>query len=272
MLQVSIMSLIPNGTPCSGPLCPRRSRARACAITWSALRYCQACTVGSRSAIWLRQARATASQVVCPLRVACTTSVAVRVWSACINPDVLMLGSLLQVCLSHAARTCGASGSMHQSASHGKGQRVYQGSLLRTSALCTRKPLTFTTGGCTPLEEARWQDRIQREDRHSAGQGRTPGGMGRCRRGHGKVLCTRLDGWSPCGAPDGRAGGSLSRLWPTRSRRRAPHAPRAPPRHARGEGGRQRGDGGLQAGVFARAARRHRSHARSSIQSHWPIL
>src|SRR5262249_1886169 len=129
-------------------------------------------------AIWSRQARTTASQVVCPLRVACTISVAVRAWSACINPDVLMLGSLLQGCLSHAARTCGASGSMHQTASHGNAQRLYQGSVRRSRALCTRKPLTFTAGGCTSLEEARWQDRVQREDRHSAGQGRTPGGMG----------------------------------------------------------------------------------------------
>ena len=35
MSQVSMMSLMPNGTPASGPRMPPRSSARACSITWS---------------------------------------------------------------------------------------------------------------------------------------------------------------------------------------------------------------------------------------------
>jgi hypothetical protein len=44
----------------------------------------------------------TAAQVVCPWRMAWTMSVAVKVCSGDVNPDWLILCSLLQVCLAHA--------------------------------------------------------------------------------------------------------------------------------------------------------------------------
>src|SRR5690606_8682268 len=67
-----------NGTPMSGPVAPRASSARACAIASSGSRYSQASTLGSRSATRSRHARVTASHVTRPLRTAFVISTAVN--------------------------------------------------------------------------------------------------------------------------------------------------------------------------------------------------
>src|SRR3954452_4854158 len=75
--KVSMMSLTPNGTPASGPRLLLLSKARAPASAASGSRCAQAWTPGSRAAMRSRQARTTASQVVCPWPIAAMISVAV---------------------------------------------------------------------------------------------------------------------------------------------------------------------------------------------------
>src|SRR5688500_1539824 len=94
MSQVSMMSLIANGTPASGPRAPLRSRARACAITCSGFRYCHASPLGSRSSMRSSPARTTASHVVCPEATAAAISVAVSSFSGVVG---LRAGSVIVV-------------------------------------------------------------------------------------------------------------------------------------------------------------------------------
>ncbi len=77
---VSKMSLMPTGTPWSGPVAsPALSAAsarRAWASASSGSRWAQACTSSSRAAMRSRQARTSASEVISPLRIACCRAVA----------------------------------------------------------------------------------------------------------------------------------------------------------------------------------------------------
>src|SRR6202051_4582749 len=66
MSNVSMMSLTPIGTPCSGPRFCERSIARAWASTNSGSKFTHALTTPSRSAIRAIQSRVTASHVASP--------------------------------------------------------------------------------------------------------------------------------------------------------------------------------------------------------------
>ena len=80
MSVVSMMSLMPTGTPCSGPqgapLAPVRSRARACASACSGSRNCQACTSGSAARMRARQASTSCSELSAPSAIARAASLA----------------------------------------------------------------------------------------------------------------------------------------------------------------------------------------------------
>src|ERR1700722_860564 len=76
MSKVSMISLTPIGSPCSGPREPTRSSARACASAASGSKLTQALITESWSAMRARQARATASQVNVPAAMPRTISVA----------------------------------------------------------------------------------------------------------------------------------------------------------------------------------------------------
>src|SRR6266542_250318 len=81
---VSMMSLIPTGTPCRAPIgCPESrtsSLARACAITYSGSRNVHACTVGSTSRILARHASTSWTDVMTPSRTSCAACVADSRW------------------------------------------------------------------------------------------------------------------------------------------------------------------------------------------------
>src|SRR3984957_12087056 len=76
MSNVSMMSLTPIGTPCSGPRLCERSSARAWASANSGSKFTHALTTPSRSAIRATQSRVTASHVASPRAIFCTISAA----------------------------------------------------------------------------------------------------------------------------------------------------------------------------------------------------
>src|SRR3984893_8910623 len=76
MSNVSLMSLTPIGTPCSGPRFCERSSARAWASANSGSKFTHALTTPSRSAIRATQSRVTATHVASPRAIFCTISAA----------------------------------------------------------------------------------------------------------------------------------------------------------------------------------------------------
>src|SRR5258708_31553283 len=76
MSNVSMMSLTPIGTPCSGPWFCERSSARAWASANSGSKFTHALTTPSRVAIRATQSRVTASHLASPRAILCTISLA----------------------------------------------------------------------------------------------------------------------------------------------------------------------------------------------------
>jgi hypothetical protein len=76
MSAVSMMSLIPTGSPPSGGRGEARSMRRAWESASSGSRNSQACTRGSSAAMRSRQARTSSSEVTAPLARSATTSAA----------------------------------------------------------------------------------------------------------------------------------------------------------------------------------------------------
>src|ERR1700726_1461946 len=76
MSNVSMMSLTPIGTPCSGPRLGPRSSARAWASASSGSKFTHALTTPSRAAIRATQSRTTASHVTSPAAILCAISAA----------------------------------------------------------------------------------------------------------------------------------------------------------------------------------------------------
>ena len=82
MSEVSMMSLMPTGTPCSGPTplpsLRRLSAARACSSARSRSRKVQACTCGSSAAMRSRQAPTSSSELVSLRAIRAAAAVTVR--------------------------------------------------------------------------------------------------------------------------------------------------------------------------------------------------
>ena len=73
------MSLMPTGTPCSGPTGAMRSHARACSSARHGSTCDHAATTGSRASIRARHAPTSASELSSPLAIRAAASMAVRV-------------------------------------------------------------------------------------------------------------------------------------------------------------------------------------------------
>src|SRR5580692_3440796 len=111
MSKVSMMSLTPIGTPCSGPRLCERSSARACASANSGSKFTHALTTSSRSLIRPTQSRVTASHVASPRAIFCTISAAPS-WLSL--PETLASISVLTGAAGRRAGDLAEHGAGHQ--------------------------------------------------------------------------------------------------------------------------------------------------------------